>query len=306
MSARFLAPIVLCSVFILQLGLATSVEAQAWLPSKGEGQVTVTYQNIYVRYHLDYQGKTFDSGPIRTHTVISTLEYGLTNKLTLDADLAYVFSKYEGFVGPVPHGPVDTGSYHPTFQNLTLGVRYNIRSRPLVVTPFVATVLPTHDYETRGHSAVGRGLRELRMGVNVGRDLEGILPRSYLQGRYSFSIVEPVEEFNLNRSNADWELGYFATDRISFRFTAAWQRTHGGLEIPKDDNHPHFHDIHDQATKSNFFRVGGGVSFSLTRSLDLQADFNNTASGNNTHKPRGISLGISWRFSRPGFRLGGS
>jgi hypothetical protein len=306
MSARFFAPIVLCVVVILQLGLPASIHGQAWLPAKGEGQVTVTYQNLYVKYHLDFEGKTTDSGPIRSHTLISTLEYGLTNKLTLDADVAYVFSKYEGFVGPVPHGPVDTGSYHPSFQNLTIGARYNVRSRPLVVTPFVAVVIPTHDYETRGHSAVGRGLRELRMGVNVGRDLEGILPRSYVQGRYSYSIVEGVEEFNLNRSNADWEFGYFATDRVSLRITTALQRTHGGLQIPIDNKHPHFHDIHDQATRSNFFRVGGGVSFSLTRSLDLHADFNNTAKGNNTHKPRGLSLGISWRFSRRRHRLDGS
>lgn len=304
MSARFLSPVILCSVSILQLALPKSVLAQsAWVPLKGEGQVTVTYQNIYVKYHLDYQGKTFDSGPVRSHTVVTAIEYGLTNKLTFDGSIAHVSSKYEGFVGPVPHGPVDTGSYHPNFQNLDLGLRYNIRSRPLVLTPFVAVVIPTHDYETRGHSAVGRGLRELRMGLNVGRDLEGILPRSYVQGRYSFSVVESVEEFNLNRSNAEWELGHFATDRISLRFTAALQRTHGGLRIPIDNQHPHFHDIHDQATRSNFFRAGGGISFALTRSLDLHADYNNTTAGRNGHKPRGLSLGISWRFSRRGFRL---
>ena len=299
MSARFLAPIVLGFVFIVFLGLTMSVQAQAaWVPLKGEGQVTTTYQNIFVKYHLDYQGKTFDSGPVRSNTVITTLEYGLTNKLTFDASIAHVSSKYEGFVGPVPHGPVDTGSYHPAFQNLELGVRYNIRSRPLVLTPFVAVVIPTHDYETRGHSAVGRGLRELKMGINVGRDLEGILPRSYVQARYLYAVVQRVEEFNLNRSNGDFELGHFATDRISLRFTGAWQKTYGGLRIPIDNDHHHFHDIHDQATRSDFFRVGGGVSFSLTRSVALHADFNNTASGRNGHKPRGLSLGISWRFSR--------
>ncbi|MGH9971920.1 MAG: hypothetical protein ACREBG_29585 [Pyrinomonadaceae bacterium] len=305
MSARFLAPTLLSSVFI-HLGLAISVHAQAWLPLKGEGQVAVTYQNIYVKDHVDFEGNRFDSGPIRTHTVISSFEYGLTSKLALDAEITHVSSKYEGFVGPVPHGPVDTGSYHPSFQDVRIGVRYNLRSRPLVVTPFVATVIPTHHYETRGHSAVGRRLRELHMGVFLGRDLEEILPRSYVQGRYSYAIVEGVEEFNLNRSNGDWEFGYFATDRISLRFTGAWQRTYHGIEIPKDRSHPHFHEIHDRATKANFVRVGGGVSFSLTNSLGLHADFNNTARGLNTHAPRGISLGISWRFSRRGFRVDGS
>ena len=303
MSTRFLAPVLLCLVSNLQLGSPTSVNGQTWLPLEGEGQVTVTYQNIYVKYHLDYEGNRTDQGPVRSHTIITSIEYGLTDKLTLDASIAHVSSKFEGFVAPVPHGPADTGKYHPSFQNLDLGVRYNIRSRPLVLTPFVAVTLPTHDYETRGHSAVGRGLREVRLGLNVGRDLEGILPRSYIQGRYFYSMVQGVEDFNLNRSNADWELGYFATDRISLRFTSAWQKTYGGLQIPIDRGHPHFHEIHDQATKANFFRVGGGITFALTESLGLHLDYNNTATGANTHKPRGLQVGMSWRFGRRGFRL---
>lgn len=306
MSPITLAARLLGLVFILQLGSAMSVQAQAWLPLKGEGQITVTYQNLQVKDHVDFEGNRFDSGPIRTHTVISSFEYGLTNKIALDADVTHVTSKYEGFVGPVPHGPADTGSYHPSFQDVRIGVRYNIRTRPLVVTPFVATVIPTHHYETRGHSAVGRRLHELQLGVNVGRDLEGIVPRSYIQGRYSYSIVERIEEFNLNRSNADWEFGYFATDRITLRFTGAWQRTYHGIQIPIDRGHPHFHEIHDRATKANFLKVGGGVSFSVTRSLAFHADFNDTARGQNTHAPRGLSLGISWRFGRRGFRLDGS
>jgi hypothetical protein len=141
------------------------------------------------------------------------------------------------------------------------------------------------------------------MGVNVGRDLEGVLPGSYVHGRYSYAIVEGVEDLNLNRSNAELEFGHIATPRLAVRFLAAWQRTHGGLEVPKDSDYPHFHDIHDQATKSNFIRLGGGGTFSVTRSLDLHADYIHTVSGRNTHAPRGIALGVSWRFSK-GFTPG--
>src|SRR5215467_4807671 len=101
-------------------------QAQAWVPLRGEGEVTITYEYLYVKDHFDYTGKRFDAGPIRTNTVVTTLEYGLTNKLTLDSDLTHVTSKYEGFVGPVPHGPPDTGFYHPTFQDLRIGIRYNV------------------------------------------------------------------------------------------------------------------------------------------------------------------------------------
>ena len=305
MSLRLVRSTLIGCAFIIASAPLKLSRAQAWVPLQGEGQVTTTYENIYVRDHFDYTGKRFNAGPIRTHTVITTLEYGLTNKLTLDSEITHVTSKYEGFVGPVPHGPPDTGFYHPTFQDLRIGFRYNVLSRSqLVVTPFVATVIPTHHYETRGHTAVGRDLRELQIGVNVGRDLGDILRRTYVEGRYYYAMVQNVDQFGLNRSSADWEFGYFASPRLSLRFTGAWQHIYSGVRYPLDQKIPDFHELHDRAAKSSFLRFGGGGTVSLTRRLDLHADFGNTVRGSNTHGARGLSLGLSWRFSRGGFSVG--
>lgn len=305
MSARSIAAaIIVClAALCLHLALPMTARAQAWLPQEGEGRVTLGYQNIHVRFHRNYLGQKEDKGPIHTHTSFVSFEYGLTRNLAIDADIAHVASRYEGFVEPVPHGPADTGHYNKTFQDARIAVRYNVHNGRVALTPFIGVVLPTHDYETRGHSAPGRGLRELQMGVNVGRDLEDVLPRTYIHGRYSYSFVEDVEEFNLNRSNAEGEVGYFATSRLALRFLAGWQRTHGGLDVPLDRDHPHFHDIHDQATRANFVRMGGGATFSITRYVDLHADYIRTVAGRNTHAPRGVALGISWRFTR-GFTPG--
>ena len=289
---------------VLLFASAPMGQAQAWLPMKGEGQVTVTYENLYVKYHFDYTGKKFDAGPIRTNTVITTFEFGLTDKLTLDSELTHVTSKYEGFVGPVPHGPPDTGFYHPTFQDALIGIRYNLLSKQLHVTPLIAVVIPTHHYETRGHTAVGRDLRELQVGVNVGRDLEEIIPRTYFQARYSYAFVQNVEQFGLDRSNVDWEFGYYAKPRVSLRFTGAWQYTYSGLRYPLDQAIPDFHELHDRASKSGFVRFGGGLTVTLAKNFDLHADVGNTFLGYTTHGARGLSLGISWRFSRGGFRVG--
>jgi len=288
------AGIIGLAALCLHLALPIPACGQAWLPQKGEGRITLSYQNIHVRYHRNYLGEKIDDGPIRTHTSLASFEYGLTKNLAIDADVAHVTSRYEGFNA---HGPADTGDYHPTIQDARIGLRYNVINRSYVLTPFIGVVFPTHGYETKGHSAPGRGLREMQMGVNVGRDLEAVIPGSYVHGRYSYAVVEGVEEFNLNRSNAEGEFGYLATRRLSLRFLAAWQRTHGGLDYPKDRDHPHFHDIHDRATRTNFVRLGGGGTFSITRSLDLHADYIRTVAGRNTHAPRGIALGISWRFS---------
>jgi hypothetical protein len=302
MSSGFVCSAVIgCSLLFASTPLA---HAQAWLPLRGEGQVTITYENIYVRDHFDYTGKRFDAGPIRTNTVVTTLEYGLTNKLTLDSEITHVTSKYEGFVGPVPHGPPDTGFYHPTFQDLRVGLRYNVLNRQVVLTPFIATVIPTHHYETRGHTAVGRDLHELQIGVNVGRDLENLIPRTYIEARYWYSIAEHVEQLNMNRSNGDWEFGYFINPRFSVRFTGAWVHSYGGIRIPLDSDLPDYHELHDRAAKSAYLRFGGGLSISLNRSIDFHADIGNTYRGTNTHGARGLSLGISWRFSRGGFRVG--
>ncbi len=292
-----------CALLIASAPLK-STPAQAWVPSRGEGQVTITYENLYVKYHFDYTGKKFDGGPIRTNTIISTFEYGLTNRFTLDLDLTHVTSKYEGFVGPVPHGPPDTGFYHPTFQDTRVGIRYGLSTKPLLVTPFIAVVTPTHHYETRGHTAVGRDLRELQVGVNVGRDLAEIIPRTYFQARYSYAFVQNVQQFGLNRSNFDWEVGYYAKPRVSLRFTGAWQYTYSGLRYPLDVNLPDFHELHDRAAKSGFVRFGGGLTVTLAKNFDLHADAGNTFRGYTTHAARGLSLGISWRFSRGGFRVG--
>ena len=304
MNPRMARSTLLGCALLIAIAPLNLIHAQAQVPLRGQGQVTVTYENIYVHDHFDYTGKRFNPGPIRTNTVVSTFEYGITDKLTLDSQLTHVTSKFEGFVGPVPHGPPDTGVYHPQFQDALVGVRYSLMSRHLFVTPFVAANIPTHHYETRGHTAVGRDLRELQVGVNVGRDLDEIIPRTYFQARYSYAFVQNVDQFGLNRSNVDWEVGYYAKPRVSLRFTGAWQYTYSGVRYPLDQNIPDFHDLHDRAAKSGFVRFGGGMTVTLTKNFDLHADVGNTFRGYTTHGARGLSVGISWRFSRGGFRVG--
>jgi hypothetical protein len=282
----------------LHLTLPATIFAQAWVPPKGDGSVSFTYQKVDVRDHFDSTGAAEDKGRIHTHNAIMALEYGLTDKLALDFDLAYVASRFDGG-SRKPHGPDDDGFYHPKFQDAHLGLRYNIARRRLVVTPFIGFTIPTHDYEVRGHSAVGRGFHELLIGVNVGRRLETILPNSYVHVRYSYAILKRFDGLNLNRSNADWEVGWFANKLISFRFIGGWQRTHGGLEFPPNVKlTPDEFDIHDRVARANYLQLGGGVTFSVNRSFDIHTAYAKTVSARNTHGDGGIIIGFSWRFSR--------
>src|SRR5687768_10607873 len=139
MSAKSIAAsIIVClAVLCLHLSLPITACAQAWLPREGDGRVTLTYQNLHVRYHRNYLGQKTDQGPIRTHTALMSFEYGLTNNLAIDAEVAHVSSKFEGFITNPPHGPADTGAYHPTFQDARITVRYNTLNTPFVVTPYI-------------------------------------------------------------------------------------------------------------------------------------------------------------------------
>jgi hypothetical protein len=287
---------------IFGLALAARVEAQAWTPLKGEGSVTLTYQKVDVRDHFDANGTEEDRGQIHTHNTILALEYGLTDKFAIDFDVAFIASRFEPSQvdprGRRPHGPDDDGFFHPKFQDIHVDVRYNAVQRPLVVTPFFGITIPTHDYEVRGHSAVGRGFREFRLGVNVGRQLNPFFPNGYVHLRYSYAILKHFQGLNLNHSNTDWEIGWFAHKGISLRFIGSWQTSHGGLEFPEGIRlTPAQFEIHDRVARADYLQLGGGITFSVNRSFDIHTAYAKTVSARNTHGDGGIIIGFSWRFT---------
>ena len=282
---------------------ATS-NAQAWVPAKGEGSVSVTYVNDYVRNHVSGTGvRNPQLGRIRSHSTITSFEYGITDKFALNVDLPQVASKY---IGNTPHGPLDTGKYHSTFQDLRMELRYNAVRNPLLLTPFIGAIIPTHDYEVRGHSAPGRGFKQLLIGINAGRQLAGKLRNVYVDGRYYYAIQSRFEGFKLNRSNADWEVGWLANQRLSLRFFGSWQTTHGGFPtgvgFHLDD---HELEFHDRITRSKLVHLGGGANILVKGPLSVHAAYFGTTYARSSHAGGGPAVGVSWNFSKgfnPGLR----
>src|SRR5262249_34886992 len=149
----------------------------------------LSFQDLYTNQHVTSDGTKIDIGHIQENVVMQGVEYGLTHKLAFDAALPYVFGKYNG---PSPHvspgNITDNGNYHGTASDFRIAARYNLEMRPLAITPFVEGIIPTHNYEIYTHSGVGQGLRELRLGVFVGRAL--LENRAAFQAQYSYGIVE--------------------------------------------------------------------------------------------------------------------
>ena len=160
---------------------ARILNAQAWIPTKGEGTVSLTYQNYDVAGHYDARGRKNNNGGTQSHVAVAEVDYGITDTIGLTVNLPFIASKYTGppiyFVGGIEThpGPLDDGTYHGAFQDVRVEVRRLFWAGPIPVAPFIGASFPTHDYETVGEAVPGRHRRDLQIGANVGINLDRLL-----------------------------------------------------------------------------------------------------------------------------------
>ena len=294
---------VLCALLLVGAGglaVPGSALAQAWLPPKGEAWFSLSYANMYNRDHYDYQGATFDSGHIISNTFIADLGYSITDRLGVRMNIPYQTARYSG-TGPHMF-PVDDGSYHGTFTDFRLEARYNVLHGPVALTPFMATILPSHHYEYFGHAVNGLDLKQFLVGTGFGFRFESFLPKAYIVGRYSFAFVEKVQDISHNRSNMELQLGYNVTSSLQLFGLGTGAYTHGGTElnlpvVRASWSAETFHH-HVQTGKSELWAVGGGADFQLTSTIDLQGAFLKTVAGKNDHAVNSlVTLGVTFGFS---------
>ena len=287
---------------------AVQVFAQATVPARGEGSVSVVYQNVDFAGHINFLGQRVPNGAAHSQTVLFEVEYGLTDNLAISVGLPYVTAKYTGQGPACPlcaasplgfhAGPNDDGLYHGALQDFRIDLRQNIFRRPLILTPSIGVVIPSHQYEQHGEAAIGRGLWELPIAINMARSLEPFLPDAYVQGRYSYTFVQRDLNVPLNKSNGFVEAGYSFTSSLTVRGLGTWQKTHGGLNgVPEFVFSEELLQNHDRLLRDNNWRAGAGVVYSLTESIDLSATVITVVSGTVTHFGTGITIGTIWSFA---------
>lgn len=294
--------------------------AQAWLPPRGDGTVTITYQSTLARGELTSAGQLLGDDTVRAHGLISEVEWGLTDRIALNLALPFVTAKHRGD-GPHPINirgepkPIDDGTYHGGAQDFRFGLRYGLKTGALAIAPFAEGIIPSHHYEALGHSAIGKDLRAFRMGVSVGGFLDA-LPGLYFQSQLSYTIAQQVVGIRPNRSGLDSEVGYFVTPRLALRFVESLSIVHDGTDFPDPRSViPNLIYLnHDRLKKNRILNLGGGIAFAFTDSLSGFAAVAGMAWGRNVHPHRGISGGLNWRFRtgsgavapsrNPGPRLG--
>ena len=283
--------------------------AQAFTPPEGVGSVTLSWQFVDNTGHRFTDGFFLARGESHTTSLLFDIDYGVTERLAVNASLPYVFARYTGAFPPFSGLPRDQcRCWDSSFQDLSVSARYRFGDRAWAVTPLVRYSHPSHNYPFRGEAVVGRNLRELQIGVSSAVRLPGVLSKASLGGTYLYAVVEkPLKSISVNRTNGVLDFGYAVNRRLYVRGSGNWQRTHGGLRGGSTTGNPFFlpgefspvgserAQQRDRLQRSHYWQAGGGASYSLGE-VDIFASFMKYVWGRDAHNGRVYTTGVSWYF----------
>ena len=296
--------------WLLLLAMASGTahaQSYAWVPGEGHGSASIAVQELYIAIHTLSDGTHGHIGTITNRSVFLTVDYGLTDRLALNVQLPY---KSNMFDGTVPHDPdhleddhgetlIDDGEYHSGWQDLRVGLRYQVPAGRWMVTPFAAWGMPTNDYPTFAHAARGTGQWHLQGGVTVGRRFDPPFQNLHVSLGYAYSLMEEVEDRRVNHSTLSGELGYFVTPRFGVSVLLVAQKTHNGFDYP--DDYPNMHDDHfyhhDQNLRNDFLNIGATARWRFDERHSGFVTWGRTLWGENTHLiDYAVTVGISRDF----------
>lgn len=303
------------ALLVLVAGLANHALGQALTPEQGEASFTTAYNYVAFNGHFEADGSRVPDAASRAQNVVFEFEYGITDRLAMNFSLPIVSTRYAstspppevlrglfeqtkqalgpGFYG---HEFLDDGNYHTSVTDLALSARYKVALRPVILTPFIALGVPSHDYAYVGESAPGRNLREVQFGAFVGRKLDPFLRKGFVQSLVAFAIPEQALGQRTDRMNISLEFDYLVSRRFAVRGLTNWQHSFGGIGSLEDLTTPELALTHDRLLKASYWHVGGGVAYSLTPKTSLDADVVTFLSGSVTHYGTGISIGVTRSF----------
>jgi len=283
---------------------ARPATAQVVVPPRGEGTVSVVVESYRHTGHFDKDGNKTYNTSTETQTLIGHLDFGVTNSIGLAVSLPFIASKYTGpptYIVPpgiVTHaGPLDNGQYHYAFQDVHFEVRRMFVTGPVAIAPLIGAGFPTHDYETECESAPGRHRNELQVGVGAST---AMVPRTEINARYAYTTLERVNGFPYTASLVDVHADVSATSRIGIQGLAGLQIGH---KRPTTQELLPIWPTHDRYINASELSIGGGVSWSLTRTTDVHVFGLTTVWGNHgAHIARTVAVAVSKTF---GDSLGG-
>ena len=103
---------------LMVVGSTRMAAAQAWVPEKGGGSVSLAAQQLNVKKHLAGT-EIIDAGHINTGVMLADMTYGVTDKFAVDLAVPYVVTKYSG-TRPHQNTNIDDGAYHNSFTDFRM------------------------------------------------------------------------------------------------------------------------------------------------------------------------------------------
>jgi len=298
-------------------GTPWPAHAQAWVPGPGEGTATLSYQFTRVKKHLFSQniegltipglpyvggpGNTAYLGDIFGQNVSLSGEYGLWPGLAASAEIIYSAGRYNGLY---IEDPIDDDTYHGALQDLVVSLRYMNRWNGFAITPIVGARIPTNDYASVGHAAVGRGLNEFSLGVYAGRSMAPWWPAVFAQAGYVRGFVENLtvdgEDLSLDRNRISSDIGLLLTPAVTVGGSYSFENAVDGVDWLEETS-LEVHEVHDKAAKDVVHRVGGFVSWFALPNAGVSLAFQAIVAGENTHDAKTVAVSTTWRFRGPSF-----
>ncbi len=301
------------------LAIAGRADAQAWVPTEMSLSISADYSFVFSSREVS----AGQEAKVRSHVLVPSADFTPIPNLGLRAWVPMVLTGCvdEGscpHVHPSDQVNADDGSARFTLQDLSFEARYMFDFENVVtVAPLLGFSFPLIEYPVVGHAVAGRAKAQIRTGLNAGRQLSELLEGLFIQARYQFAYILPLDkdafandtsvphadsdvdvlkDIVLHRSMIDFELGYFIWRDLSARLVGRYEVTHGGIELAGIGADPTsiLHRNHEVLAAERFFLVGGSISYVFADSFFLSATFLKWISGANTHDNNSANIAIAY------------
>lgn len=288
------------AVGLLTLTAASTAAAQG--QSRGDASLRLEYQYIETGSFYD-ENFSFDYWNTKSHILMLSGDYALSDRWTLYASLPYVKKRFipdpSNPFGGDPHNPndpwwidfvppdkrfIDDGHYHGDLQDLSFGVRYVAFESPaLTVSPYIGYGFPTTDYPFYAKAAIGTNLWNIPVGVDL--TYVPYFSDWYFRGNLAYVFSEEPLDIDVDYWLGFLSAGYWFEPGFSVNAFVSVKYLRDGLVMPWDftddptyGNYPGDFDTiywwqHDRLLRHRFANAGIGFDYFLNEKYLLSGSW---------------------------------
>lgn len=283
-------------------GSARITRAQAWVSDKGNLDASLDYNLGISDKVVGASTAKFPNAGTTTNQFTLGADYVPVEHLGLALSLPFAALKYTGDKNAYPHpggGRYDDGAYHGTLTDLAFRARYQLPIDQLAISPHIGFSVPVANYETVGNTVAGRHLKQLHLGVAIGKF---ITDDFYGQVVYEYSFVGSYDrtadtaKYGQNHSDLAAALGYKVLDgRLDINANLTYRVTHGGINFEEFSTLPA--DVimyHDPVLAEKILLIGAGVGYPVSNTVTVSAAAAFFITGSNTQNASVFDLSVGW------------